>query len=139
MTVQIVDEIYFNRSSHSIVGLKGASSEWSDNRLFNPKNVGMQPEAINTKNYSGFHCKYEFFNKKLFLTSMILKEINENYVPVGKAQPEIQHRLASYQDIDLFIPFSGKISLLEGRLIELKDYFSEKIISIKLKEGMLLG
>ena len=139
MTVQIVDEIYFNRSSYSIVGLKGASSEWSDNRLFNPKNVGMQPKAINTKNYSGFHCKYEFFNKKLFLTSMILKEINEYYVPVGKAQPEIQHRLASYEDIDLFIPFSGKISLLEGRLIELKDYFSEKIISIKLKEGMVIG
>ncbi len=63
MTAQISDSVIYRCTPYSIAGIKGSG-------LFDPSQQGIEPIAISTACWRGYHCVYEVADDTLLLTEL---------------------------------------------------------------------
>ena len=114
MTAQIEDKFIYKSKWHSLVGLQGGE-------LFSPEQCGMNPEMIDTSCYRGFYAVYKIKRNKLYLHELTVLEKDNNYLPIcGKLPQESDNGIgATYKNLELEIPFTGKIRLARDFIEEL--------------------
>lgn len=131
MTAQATDTFIYKRQDHELIGLKGAG-------LFSPDDFGMIPEMLHTACYRGFICTYKTVRNRLCLHELVIREANGNYRPINGVPPEKQYveevskmigpegggehedqvYTATYHDLKMPIPFTGKLRLARGFIRE---------------------
>ena len=111
MTAQISDRFLFNNDYYSLIGIKGGN-------LPTPKSFGMESEMMTTACYRGFHALYELTEKELILREFTLNEKNKNYIPIAGKKAVVTENFGTYEDINLIVPFTGKIRLAKDFLRE---------------------
>ena len=106
MTAQITDKFTYRGEQYSLIGIRGGD-------LFSPEGFGMEPEIIHTACYRGFYAKYELTDKALLLKELTIREKNDKYVLINTVRPimDRSNGTARYENIDLVVPFTGKIRL----------------------------
>ncbi|MBD2255015.1 hypothetical protein [Nostoc parmelioides] len=108
MTSQIPDTFLYKGEEYELVGLNGES-------LVIPQDYGMQPQMLHTACYRGFYSTYEITDEGLFLTQMVIGEVEGGHKPIQGIMPEIppgeKYGYPTYQGLRLLTPFTGRISL----------------------------
>ena len=112
MTAQIHDTFIFKREKYSLIGKKGDD-------LVSPEQFGMRPEMLSTCCYRGFYTTYELTKTGLYLRELTLREKDRNYLPINGVLPEKKEHTASYHNLSVQVPFSGKIRLAKDFIQEL--------------------
>lgn len=138
MTAQITDSFIFQGDRYSLIGIEGSS-------LVSPRQFGMIPEMISTGCYRGFHATYELTNEALFLRDLTLREMLGNYLPINGVEPEKEDYQATYRNLRIEIPFTGKIRLAKDFIPELyihmgfqKPTAFKTVLDITLKDGIII-
>jgi hypothetical protein len=97
-------------------------------KLIIPQDYGMNPIGMISCCWRGFESTYEIDRSGLFLTSMTINgEVKEGYKSIGGIEPEVYDddwsSTASYRNLRLLTPFTGKLKL--GKLFDMfmKDDF----------------
>lgn len=161
MTAQIGDIYKYQKKEYTIVALSSAM-------LFDPKNFGLEPHASSTACWRGYWCEYAIDNDELLLKDLYLFNSEDNYPPfngvevspqefkeydcyVGKGEKpkkvtrpvHFGHRL--YKDVNLQIPYTGRILLGDGFMREYyihmgfqRGWAYKKLIELVFEEGVLL-
>ena len=161
MTAQISDKYKYQKKEYTIVALSSAIS-------FDPKNWGLEPHASSTACYRGYWCEYAVEDEELLLKNLYLFNMDDKYPSfngVEVSPPEFKeyeaymgsgkktkkvirpahfgHRV--YKNVNLSIPYTGKILLGDGFMREYyihmgfqRAWAYEKIIELVFEEGVLL-
>lgn len=157
MTAQIGDIYKFKGKEFKIVALSSAI-------LFDPKNFGLEPHASSTACWRGYWCEYAIDNDELLLKNLYLFNEDDRYPPfngVEVSPPEFKeyecnggkkvtteahfgHRV--YRDVNMPIPYTGKILLGDGFLQEYyihmgfqRGWAYKQLIELIFEGGLLLG
>jgi hypothetical protein len=112
MTAQIADTFIYDGEFYELVGMEGPE-------LFHPSELGMVPEMLHTACYAGFYCTFELTEDALKLRGLTLREKDSNYVTIAGNKPIIEEYQASYENLDMTIPFTGYIRLAKDFIDEL--------------------
>ena len=112
MTAQIPDTFLFKGDCYDLIGISGGD-------LASPEQFGMEPEMLDTSCYRGFYATYELTEAGLYLRELTLGEKNEQYLPIGQVQPELEDGKATYRDLDELVSFTGQIRLAKDFIDEL--------------------
>ena len=104
MTAQISDTVLYQGKEYSIIGLSGGD-------LICPEQFGMEPKMMSTACYRGYYATYELTEKALYLRSLTLCEKNNNYLPIEGIMPENEEYQATYHNLNVLVPFTGKLRL----------------------------
>ena len=138
MTAQLPDTFLFGGERFSLIGM-------TEGVLATPEQFGMEPIMIHTGCYRGFYATYELTEEALYLRELTLREKNEEYLPIGKIQPEKENFQASYRGLSEVIPFSGKIRLARDFIEELYIHMGyqkatsfQSVLDVTLKEGSVV-
>ena len=138
MTAQITDTFLFKGDEYSLIGMSGGDPA-------SPEQFGMQPEMIHTACYRGFYATYELTEEALYLREFVLREKNENYLPIEGIEPTDENYTAIYHDLNVLIPFTGKIRLAKDFIEELyihmgfqKPTAFKTVLEITLKDGKVV-
>lgn len=161
MTAQIGDIYKYEKKEFTIVALSSAMP-------FDPKNFGMESHPSSTACYRGYWCEYAIENDELFLKDLYLFNVEDKYPPLNGVEVSPQefveyecytgsekkcekitspahfgHRV--YKDVNLPIPYTGKILLGDGFMQEYyihmgfqRGWAYEKLIELVFEEGILL-
>jgi len=89
--------------------------------LISPEQFGMRPEMIHTACYRGFYATYELTETGLYLRELTLCEKDGNYLPINGVLPEKENYQASYYNLTVLVPFTGRIRFA-------KDFIQEMYI-----------
>lgn len=157
MTAQIGDIYKFKGKEFKIVALSSAI-------LFDPKNFGLEPHASSTACWRGYWCEYAIDNDELLLKNLYLFNEDDRYPPfngVEVSPPEFKeyecnggkkvtteahfgHRV--YRDVNMPIPYTGKLLLGDGFLQEYyihmgfqRGWAYKQLIELIFEGGLLLG
>lgn len=113
--------------------------------LISPEKFGMEPEMIHTACYRGYYATYELTEEGLFLREMTLRERNGKYMPIAGVDPEKKEYQATYHNLNVRVPFTGKIRLAKDFVEELyihmgfqKPTAFRTVYDVTLKEGAVL-
>ncbi|MEH1867409.1 MAG: hypothetical protein V7K69_20695 [Nostoc sp.] len=94
MTSQIPDTFLYNAEEYELVALDGE-------RLIT---YGMQPQMLHTACYRGFYSTYEITNDGLFLTEMVIGEVEEGHKSIQGIMPKLpskeSHGYPTYQGLN---------------------------------------
>jgi hypothetical protein len=138
MTAQIPDTFFFKGEAYVLIGKEGGE-------LASPRQFGMEPEMLHTACYRGFYATYELTEDGLYLRELTLREQNDNYLPIGGIEPVLEEYQATYHDLGVMIPFTGKIRLAKDFIDELyvhmgyqKPTAFRTVLDITLENGRLL-
>ena len=138
MTAQISDSFMFEGEEYSLIGMRGGD-------LASPEQFGMEPKMLNTACYRGFIATYEVTKEALYLRELTLREKNGNYLPIDEIQPEKEQYQATYHDLNVVVPFTGKIRLAKGFIHDLyihmgfqKPSAFETVLDLTLKDGRVV-
>jgi hypothetical protein len=112
MTAQIPDTFLFKGDEYSLIGVKGGD-------LASPEQFGMEPEMMHTACYRGFYAAYELTEEALYLRGLTLREKNGNYLPIQGTKPAKSGHHATYTDLSVLVPFTGKMRLAKDFIEEL--------------------
>ena len=112
MTAQIPDTFLFKGDGYDLIGISGGD-------LASPEQFGMEPEMLHTACQRGFYATYELTGAGLYLRELTLREKNEQYLPIGKVQPELAGGKATYRDLSELVSFTGQIRLAKDFIDEL--------------------
>ncbi|SCA55928.1 conserved hypothetical protein [Candidatus Terasakiella magnetica] len=112
MTAQFSNTIIYDGEFYDLIGIEGPE-------LFHPSEYGMIPEMLHTACYAGFYCTFELTEDALKLRGLTLRDKNSNYVKIGDVEPMKDEYQASYENLDVTIPFSGQIRLAKDFIDEL--------------------
>jgi len=100
------------------------------------------PVMISTACYRGFYSTYELTKDALYLRKFTLRERNNRYLPIDGSEPEIQNHQATYQNMNIKVPFTGKIRLGKYFIRDLyihmgfqKPSAFKTVLDITIKEG----
>lgn len=100
---------------------------------------------LNTACYQGFYSTYEFKNDQLYLQELTIMEKSGNYPPINGTDPEKQEFEANYADLNLFIPFNGKLRLVNGFIDDLYIHMGfqkasafKKVLDLTLEESKII-
>lgn len=131
--------------------------------LFDPKNYGMEPHASSTACWRGYWCEYAIEDDELLLKDLYLYNSDDKYPPLNGVEvslPEFKeykcqggkkiimkahfgHRV--YKDVNIPIPYTGKILLGDGFMREYyihmgfqRGWAYKKLIELVFEEGILL-
>jgi hypothetical protein len=108
MTAQIPDTFIYDGEEYELVALDGEG-------LIIPQDYGMEPEMLHTACYRGFYSTYEITNDGLFLTEMVIGEVEEGHKSIQGIMPKIPsdrfHGYPTYKGLRLLTPFTGRIRL----------------------------
>ena len=161
MTAQIGDIYNYDNNDYRIVALSSVM-------LFKPQDYGMEPHGSCTACWRGYWCEYDVSNDELFLKNLYFHNEDNNYPSLNgvEASPkefiEVEgrrglrkklekftipahygHRV--YRDVNLSIPYTGKILLGDGFIREYyihmgfqRAWAYEKLIELVFEEGILL-
>lgn len=161
MTAQIGDIYKYQNTQYTIVALTSAAA-------FHPADFGLEPHASSTACYRGYWCEYNITNDKLLLKDLYLFNSDGKYPPLNGTEvspPEFEeyecyrgnskkpekvtmpahmgHRV--YRDVNIAIPYTGKILLGSGFIDEYyihmgfqRGWAYEKLIEFVFEEGILL-
>lgn len=125
MTSQIPDTFVYKDEKYELVGLSGES-------LVTPQDYGMQPQMLHTACYRGFYSTYEITEDGLFLTQMVIGEVEGGHKPIQGIMPKLppneRHGYPTYQGLKLLTPFTGKIRLA-------KDFIRELYVHMGYQKG----
>ena len=149
MTAQIGDIYKYKKKEFTVVALSSVM-------LFDPKNYGMEPHASSTACWRGYWC--EQLLKDLYLynsddkypplngVEVSLPEFKEYKCQGGKKiimKAHFGHRV--YKDVNIPIPYTGKILLGDGFMREYyihmgfqRGWAYKKLIELVFEEGILL-
>jgi len=135
MTGQISDTFIYKSDRYSLIGKMG----WD---LFSPLKYGMTPEMISTACYQGHISTYEIKDEKLYLQQLTIRDKNGNYPPINGVEPDKQEFEANYSDLNLIIPFDGKLRLAKGFINDFYIHMGfqkasafKKVLDLTLEEG----
>jgi hypothetical protein len=144
MTGQVPDELIYNESIYSIVGLKGEF-------LPEPFDFGFKPVSPNTANWRGFIMTYAIAEEHLLLRRMDLwvKEIDGKPPIINEVKPKLEEegivRLI-YDNLELRTEFTGKILIAKDFINSLYVHMGfqsplsfETVIELVFQEGKLLS
>ena len=134
MTAQIGDIYKYRKNEFTIVALSNALH-------FNPKEYGLEPHVRSTACWRGYWCEYNITDDGLFLQNLYLFNSEGNYPPLNGIEVSPQefkeydcynfkkkksekvtrplymgHRV--YKNVNMLIPYTGKILLGDGFLQE---------------------
>ena len=113
VTSQITDTFIFMGDEYELIGIAGAS-------LVSPEQFGMVPEMLSTACYRGFYATYELTDEVLLLRKLTLCEKSDNYLPIDGVEPEKNEEYrATYRNLGVIVPFTGKIRLARDFINEL--------------------
>jgi hypothetical protein len=139
MTAQIPDKFIYKGQVYELVGIKGDG-------LVEPQQFCMLPEMIHTACYRGFYATYELTESTLFLHELTLREKNGNYLPIGGVEAEQEEYQATYHNLNVIVPFNGKIRLAKDFIEELyihmgyqKPTAFRTVLDITLQEGTVVA
>lgn len=108
MTIQIPDIFIYNGGEYEILKMHGKE-------LIAPSHFGMHPKMLHTACYRGFYCTYQINNDGLFLTKMVIGEVQEGYKPIQGIMPKLVpgdwFGYPIYEGLRIITPFTGKITL----------------------------
>ena len=108
MTSQISDTFIYQGEEYYLVALKGEG-------LITPQDYGMQPQMLDTACYRGFYSTYEITDNSLFLTKMVIGQVEGEYKPIQGSLPDVpkgnKYGGETYYNLRLFTPFTGTIQL----------------------------
>jgi hypothetical protein len=129
MTSQIPDTFLYKGEEYELVALDGEG-------LVTPQDYGMQPQMLHTACYRGFYSTYEITDEGLFLTQMVIGEVEEGHQPIQGIMPEIpsgdRSGYPTYQGLKLLTPFTGKMRL--G-----KDFIRDFYVHMGYQKGSAFG
>ena len=152
MTAQTKDFFYFKGVSYYLVGVNPRD------KFFLIQELGIYPKAASTANWRGYVATFTVTEDKLFLKELITNNGgNEKVSPVmlngvlplvnrpenvsGSAKWQQWH----YSDIDLFIPYTGKVLITDKynnyghtAFYEPRDYFGN-MIELRFIDGHFTG
>lgn len=133
MTAQISDIYKRNNQEYKIVAM-------SEPMTFKPQDYGMNPEPCITSCWRGYWCEYEINEEGLFLKNLFMHNGDDDYPDINgvKVLPLTYHEAdcysmekgwykmmtedycghRMYKDIDLRIPYTGRILLGDGFIRE---------------------
>ena len=138
MTAQISDTFMFEGEEYSLIGIRGRD-------LASPEQFGMEPKMLNTACYRGFIATYEVAKEALYLRELTLREKDGNYLAIDGIQPEKEQYQATYHDLNVVVPFTGKIRLAKGFIHDLyihmgfqKPSAFETVLDLTLKDGRVV-
>ena len=156
MTAQIGDIYKYKKKEFTVVALSSVM-------LFDPKNYGMEPHASSTACWRGYWCEYAIEDDELLLKDLYLYNSDDKYPPLNGVEvslPEFKeykcqggkkiimkahfgHRV--YKDVNIPIPYTGKILLGDGFTREYyihmgfqRGWAYKKLIELVFEEGILL-
>lgn len=112
MTAQISDTFIFKGEQYSLIGMEGGD-------LISPEQFGMRPEMLHTACYRGFYATYELTETGLYLRELTLCEKDGNYLPINGVSPEKEEHQASYYNLSILVPLTGRIRLAKDFIKEL--------------------
>ncbi|MFN6498191.1 MAG: hypothetical protein RMX65_014455 [Nostoc sp. DedQUE01] len=125
MTSQIPDTFLYNGEEYELVALDGEG-------LITPQDYGMQPQMLHTACYRGFYSTYEITDEGLFLTQMVIGEVEGGHKPIQDIMPQLpsgkRQSYPTYQGLRLLTPFTGKMRL--G-----KDFIRELYVHMGYQKG----
>jgi hypothetical protein len=142
MTGQIPDLIEFNGLEYTLVGYKGR-------KLFSPLDYDMKPRMTSTACKRGYFVKYSCNNDILTVEKLEInveepKEING--VKGTKNIEELIRFQYSYENLNLEIPFSGKLHIATDFIDEMyvhmgfqRAFAFKKVFELQFKEGKLIS
>jgi hypothetical protein len=115
-----------------------------------PKMFGMQATMIHTACYNGFYAFYELKQELLYLRTLTVKTINDKYPPIDGVNPvEEKDSSARYNDLNVFMPFTGKIQLgkdyadllhkIQFDSFYKKPYMFNTVLDININEGKIVN
>ncbi len=160
MTAQVGDKYAYNQKVYTVVAL-------STTFPFHPKAYDLEPHFSCTACYRGYWCEYAIIDDQLVLKDLYLFNRDGKYPPIngvevapqefteydcttGKGKNEKKllpklfgHRI--YKNIDLPIPYTGKILLGRGFLKEFyvhmgfqRGWAYQELIELCFEEGILV-
>ena len=158
MTAQVSDKCFYREEKYSIVALSNVIP-------FDPKNFGLEPVECTTSCHRGYWCEYEINGKRLLLKnlyiySLVYPSLNgkvvapEEFVESMCYSPKTKewtkgmtsahsgHRV--YYDVNLPIPYTGKIALGKNFLDKYYVHMGfqqawayETLLEMEFEEGLL--
>ncbi|MAF85722.1 MAG: hypothetical protein CL875_04515 [Dehalococcoidales bacterium] len=138
MTGQISDTIIYKGENYDLIGIKG--------ELISPKKFGMSTKVYSTGCWRGFYATYEITEAGLRLRTLTLSEKDNKYQPINNIRPEKgTWGEATYNNLDVNVPFSGTIRLAKDFIWELyihmgyqKPTAFKTVYEITLEDGRVV-
>ena len=143
MTGQIPDNLIYNKSSYSIVGLKGEG-------LPSPFDFGLEPTSPHTANWRGFIMTYKIAENRLIVQEMnvTVKGLKEKPPLINNVNPETKKEgliHLAYKSLKLKTQFTGKILIANDFINSMYVHMGfqspisfEKVIELKISDGNLI-
>ena len=143
MTGQIPDTLIYNKSSYSIVGLKGEG-------LSTPLDFGLKPISPHTANWRGFITTYKITENCLIVHEMnvTVEDLKENPPLINGITPEIRKEGLShlkYKNLKLKTHFTGKILIAKDFIDSMYVHMGfqsplsfKTVIELKISVGYLI-
>lgn len=138
MTAQFSDNVFFNGTEYSIIGVNGGD-------LFDPHKIGFKQTGFSTACYSGYYCTYSITDNKLLLKDLTLYSKDRKLIVNGK-KPKISQGNAFYSAVELPILFTGILRLgtdfIDEAYVHMgfqKPTAYLKVIDLKLQDGILVS
>ena len=144
MTGQIPDKLIYNKSSYSIVGLKGEG-------LPSPFDFGLEPISPHTANWRGFIMTYIIVENRLIVQEMnvTVKDMKEKPPLINGVTPETQKEGSlhlTYKSFKLKTQFTGKILIAKDFIDSMYVHMGfqspisfETVIELKISDGTLIN
>jgi hypothetical protein len=143
MTGQIADNLIYNRSSYSIVGLKGEG-------LPSPLDFGLEPVSPHTANWRGFIMTYTIVENRLFVHEMnvSVEDIMEKPPRINDIVPETKKEGVlhlTYKSLKLKTQFTGKILIAKDFIDTMYVHMGfqspisfKTVIELEISDGSLI-
>jgi len=143
MTGQIPDKLIYNRSSYSIVGLKGEG-------LPSPLDFGLKPISPHTANWRGFIMTYTIAENRLIVQEMnvTVEDLKEKPPLINDVTPETKKEGSvhlTYNSLNLKTQFTGKILIAKDFIDTMYVHMGfqsplsfKTVIELKISDGTLI-
>lgn len=108
MTAQRQDTFIYKKEDYDLVAMSKPLS-------FKPEDYGIIPEGLDTACWAGFWCEYSISEEGIFLKNFYVNSKDGNYpeingvTPVKKKLEILYGRYQLYKDVNLKIPYTGRI------------------------------
>jgi hypothetical protein len=144
MTGQVPDKLIYNKSSYSIVGLKGEG-------LPSPFDFNLEPVSPNTANWRGFIMTYCIVEKHLNLHEMnvTVKDIKGKPPVINEVKPKLEKKeliLLTYDNLKLKTQFTGKILIAKDFIDSMYVHMGfqspisfETVFELEFRKGELIS
>lgn len=155
MSAQLLDQFILQNETYVLL-------VWSKHPIFSPKDFGIEPRQVSTALCRGHLCTYGFSGTDLLLKELYIRSQNDEYPIISGVvalspgssseilSPSIATnlRLYHYKDLNLKLPYTGKILLGRDRVHNAFDvnyggydrYWKYRVLkSLTLENGTIVA